>query len=268
MPQTLLGPSAQNALIVLLPALPKDPYATTSLVAQDAGTVNSAFSRFPDEPLLPILENVVLLPPSTRPSCPCKTKHDTEVIRVLARVCRRFHRILQPLAYHTFRMEIPWRVTPKKSTFRGVQLPPKGTAERFYRKFLADRSIRRHCRALFISIDCGRARKLLSDMIKVVWVCHWMTNVRCLTISSARSQMDAGLGRIFVAMLKDCMKRIKHVDWIGLWKGGGRNLKSVVTGLQFPMLRKLRLDGWREERGLHNRLVLEPKVGLQGKILR
>ena len=257
MPQSLLGPSAQNTLAFLIPYGPA-PNATVTSATRNARPANGdstthptfsvAFSLKPpisqlsDEILLPILHLVALVTPQHGPSCLCKIDYDRLAIKRLARVCRRFHRLLVPLAYSTLR----------------VQISSKAVTSRLYRGFHDDSSVRQYCRALIITIDDQRLNLKKGDFAVAARAIPWMTNVRCVRISGDVQPRNRELIVSFVKMLGNFLRGVSHVELSR--SGNGLWLSGIVAALRFPILKRLEINGVKELTGEGAQSMLKPEV--------
>ena len=145
-----------------------------------------------------------------------------------------------PLIYYTFR----------------VHVPPTRATESLQRRFVEDPSLRQHCQALSIRIQDHRPQKNSSEFFPAIQVASWLKNVRCLSIHGGFDGEQNVLTWLSIRTFARFLRRLTHLSICRCsW---GLHLTPMMELIQFPSLKRLRVDGISETK--HKAVVLKPEV--------
>jgi hypothetical protein len=216
--QMHLGRSAQNEL-------------TLRSCHQSSPKRGPAFIlKLPEEILLRVFEFATNHPNSWDNGCyDCPVLFNYKDIKALSYVCRSFHRIASPLLYHTINF-----------SFGNQFVPPSKRVQRLHRRLETNPSLRRHCRALALTVaDITSKPKTKDDFDIANDFASWLTEVHDLSIHGGfeRSQYTWNL-------IRNVVEHMPKVDRLAISREGwGLHLEAIAQNLTFPFLRKLDIYG-------------------------
>ena len=239
--QTQFGSSPRNKLVLLDRHRPKrNPKEEVFIF------------RLPDELLDTILKLAALSLGFRGWCCDCKALGNYTVVKKLVLVCRRFHRVVLPLLYHTIRFDYPHQI-----------VPPTTAVRRLYRGLQENPSLRQYCKAFSIHVSDIRSTSTVEDFFFANVFVSWLTKVRCLQIYGGFDKPHNEQTWLLIRNIVQQMREIEHLFIAReCW---GLHLGPIMEQIDLPSLRKLEIHGISERKD--GPAILESKV-LASIILR